>query len=88
MKIYLIEGSRGEYSDHSEWIHSAVVTEQLAQERVSSLTKKFKELETKYEDNEYSEEARLALQEMDRDLTGFWGEPAYRYFEIELEAAS
>lgn len=45
MKIYIVMGTTGEYSDRSEWPVKAFYCEKVAQDLVVAATRKAKELE-------------------------------------------
>lgn len=48
MKVYIVQGSTGEYSDHIEWLVCGYVDEKLAQERVNACSARARELIVKY----------------------------------------
>ena len=92
MKIYVVEGSCGEYSDHREWPVHAYANELLAQAKVQELTEWANEIRIKFKDkswdwsdyvNELSDEARNHLPDpnFNWDYSGF----NYYYYLIELD---
>lgn len=47
-KIYVVEGSTGEYSDHREWPVRAFVSENKAQDFVEAVSAEYRKLVNKY----------------------------------------
>lgn len=82
MKIYVVEGATGEYSDHREWPVKAYVSEDKAKQHVVKATQRgneiFAQSGSKYGphegENEYDPNMRI-------DYTGV----RYNYYEVELE---
>jgi hypothetical protein len=91
MKIYVVEGSCGEYSDHNEWPVHAYTDESIAQTKVKELTEWANEIQLKYDESwdwyEYvsslSEEEKNKLSDPDFrwDYSGF----NYYYYQVELD---
>lgn len=49
MKIYVVQGSQGEYSDRMEWIYKAYRDEKTAKNQVEYLNVKFREFKNIYD---------------------------------------
>ena len=86
MKIYIVQGSTGEYSDHMEWPVRAFDSERKAQDFVNKLSEEYRFLKQKYGHHGFSwychiEEENMTDPNMRSDYTG----TNYSYFEIELE---
>jgi len=89
IKIYVVVGDTGEYSDHHQWLVCAYMSEELAQARVIELETLMKTLGA-VADAEW-EERELAMDKMRKhehgdqffniDYTG----TTYSYIEIELK---
>lgn len=87
-KIYVVEGSTGEYSDHCEWPVRAFVSEKKAKEFVERVSAEYRKLVNKYGN---AREARFKMMEKDIknpldpnmqiDYTG----TNYNYFSIDLD---
>jgi len=88
MKIYVIQGSTGEYSDHMEWPVCAFKDEQKAKDFVVQLTKEAQELfaaSKHYLEYEYYDSAEVGLPPNDPDFNCYYGRFNYVYFEAELK---
>jgi len=81
MKIYVVFGSTGEYSDHDEWMVKAFTKEAMAKDWIVKCTKKANELKIQYS-NEYDipRGANQYDPYMRIDYTGV----DYNYSEVEL----
>lgn len=81
MKIYLVEGSTGEYSDASDWIVCAYKSKEKAEEHAGNAERRAKELadtrESRYHVHAGSNEFDLHMR---MDYTGTW----YHVIEVEL----
>ena len=81
MKIYVVMGTCGEYSDRSEWAVIAYYDEQKAQEHVLKASRRAKELQIAYDErwvegqNEFDPNIRL-------DYTG----TEYFYYTVPFES--
>lgn len=87
MKIYLVCGTDGQYSDRSDWNVKAFAKKELADELVAKLTSVAKPLEVGYLN--FSGDARkkveAELRELDPGVGDLgWDEPAWSVEEIEL----
>lgn len=88
MKIFIVEGSTGEYSDHDEWPVAAYKDEELAKEHVRLADEEYRVwlggrdpyslgyLERQEVVNSYDPEMRM-------DYTGL----SYSYYTVELRDA-
>jgi hypothetical protein len=92
MKIFVVFGQTGEYSDHMEWPVKAFVSEEEAKLFVENVTSEYYRLKQKYGGNKskYSswiykmydaDDSNLLDPKMRTDYTG----TSYRYFEMELD---
>lgn len=90
MKIYVIFGSTGEYSDRTEWPVKAVKDLDRAQEIVTLASEYANTLFAKFENEEVSKHSNEGQElvsknphdpEMKMDYTG----TSYYYTEVELE---
>jgi hypothetical protein len=81
-KIYIVEGSTGEYSDHREWLVAAYYSEQNAQAHVLRATQRANELYVEHKDAYYNipSGANQHDPQMSSDYTG----TRYNYYETEL----
>jgi hypothetical protein len=83
MLIYVVEGSTGEYSDHTEWLVKAYKDESKAKAHVVRATevanKLFQSRESKFSEGE--NETNPYDPDMRMDYTGVH----YTYFSVELE---
>ncbi len=81
MKIYVVIGYTGEYSDRTEWLVKAFNSEDAAKEHVLSATKRAKEIEATREDRYRSPKAANEFDPlMQMDYTGTY----YNYESVEL----
>ena len=82
MKIYVVRGTTGEYSDRSEWSVVAFRTEERARERVLAATARAKEIEV----TRVSRYAAVKdINEFDLDMEMDYTGTNYYYNEVELE---
>lgn len=81
MKIYVVEGSTGEYSDHREWLVKAFVNEECAQDFVERVGREYRRLEQECEGDRWNIGDNSLDPYMQTDYTG----TNYRYFEVELD---
>lgn len=91
MKIYVVQGSTGEYSDHREWLVCAFKEEQQAKNFVVQLTQEANTMLAKYKhryDWKCGKSGRMFDRELppndhffDCDYTGF----NYTYCDVELK---
>lgn len=83
MKIYIVEGSTGEYSDHVEWVVCAFKNKDNAQELVINASARAREIYSKYNTWDVGEREDLKSKydpKMQMDYTG----TNYRIIETEL----
>jgi hypothetical protein len=98
MKIYVVQGSTGEYSDHKEWLVCAFKDEKKAQELVVQLTQEGKVFVKKMEvlqeedyeawvDAKYGDGGKILFPPNDPNFEYDSGLLAfnYTYFEVELK---
>jgi hypothetical protein len=85
MKIFIVFGSSGEYSDHQEWTVKAFYDEDRAKELVERATIRGKEIEKKFSDerkyfNRYEDKG---LNEFDPDF--IYDYSGFNYYIEETE---
>ena len=86
MKVYIVEGTCGEYADVQQWLVSAHKNVESAEAKIDLLTAKLEEfgLDRSLYGQEYSD-AYLKMRDFDplfcTDYTG----TIYDYYEMELE---
>jgi len=87
MKIYVVQGSTGEYSDHREWLVKAFKSQEKAQDFVSFLDSKLLELGLKYESVYTHEdmEKEEKMMEFDPQFQFDYTGTMYSILEVELE---
>ena len=83
MKIYLVFGKTGEWSDRREWVVCAFLDEKKAKERVVLAGRRANELFVKYKDAYWNEmdEKNEYDDRFDMDYTG----TTYHYAEVDCE---
>jgi hypothetical protein len=81
-KIYVVQGSTGEYSDHCEWLVAAFYSEQKAADLVVAATRRANELYAQHKDNTWGipDGANEHDPMMETDYTG----TRYCHFGIEI----
>ena len=88
MKIFVVFGQTGEYSDYREWPVKAFVCEEKTKKFMEDVTAEYKRLRDKYSKGRYDswsyrvEEVERLDPKMETDYTG----TTYHYFEMELDA--
>lgn len=87
MKIYIIQGSTGEYSDHKEWVVCALRDKQKAQEFIHQLVQEANTILSKFKNknewrrsNDWHPEVPSNDPQFAVDYTGF----NYNLIETEL----
>ena len=83
MKVYVVFGSTGEYSDRREWIVCGFLDEKRAQERVVLASHRANELFVKYKNTYWdaTKEKNEYDDRFDMDYTG----TTYYYAEVDCE---
>ena len=87
MRIYVVIGSTGEYSDRREWLVKAFPKQELAQQLVVAATREAKRLYAAYASSAYMDYHKIPKgsnpvdPSMETDYTGV----GYHYVEVELE---
>ncbi len=66
--VYVVEATRGEYSDRDWWVAGVFATRKLAEQFVKAV---------EHEYNSYDGDRRDFKSKLDRGLTGRWDEPNY-----------
>ncbi|OQB10405.1 MAG: hypothetical protein BWY21_00326 [Parcubacteria group bacterium ADurb.Bin216] len=84
MKIYVVQGSTGEYSDHREWILKAFTKEQKAKDFVVACTQEYQRIKSSYEDK-YDWPKEKDPHKLDPAFEWDYTGTNYTYFETELE---
>lgn len=86
MKIYVVEGHTGEYSDRNDWPVKAFVHEPAAQAFVDACTKEILpyNIKNKYDAVNW-ERIRNAKSPLDPNLQIDYTGTHYDYYEVELE---
>ena len=87
MRIYIVIGSTGEYSDRREWLVRAFPKQEHAQLLVVTATREAKRLYAEYASSGYMDYHKIPKDSnpvdpsMETDYTGV----GYHYVEVELE---
>ena len=88
MKIYIVEGSTGEYSDHCEWAVKAFVSEQKAKDLVTKASEVANEIfacsELDRSDIKYVDRWK-ATNPFDLGMQMDYNGTRYKYYDIELD---
>jgi hypothetical protein len=81
MKIYIVQGSTGEYSDHIEWIVCAYKDEKKAQEHVVKASEAARQYKIEYHKSRITPETNPYDPQFQMDYTG----TNYTVIETELK---
>lgn len=81
-KIFVVEGTTGEYSDRSEWPVMAYVDEEKAKEHVVNAERRAKELEATRRD--YFDNVEKGANEFDPEMIMDYTGTSYYYYDVEL----
>ena len=84
MKIHIVEGHTGEYSDHRDWPIAAYYSEEKAKQHVVLATEAANELYSKHDDYgdiDDSDEKNPYDPDMKTDYTG----TRYNYYSVEIK---
>ena len=89
MKIYIVEGSTGEYSDHCEWIVCAFADKTKAEELVLKATERAKKIFAEMESDLQSvwyggDRSGKYVNEFDPGMNMGYTGTYYTYYETEL----
>ncbi len=84
MKIYIVEGSTGEYSDRSEWVVCAFRSKEKAEELASKATLRAKELQG--ENWRYQSTEDRGINEFDLEMNMDYTGTDYYVIETELKS--
>lgn len=85
MKIWIVEGSTGEYSDRTDWVVCAYRTEEQAQEHAWKAMLRAKEL-AKINWNHYKDKFKNVVNEYDLKMRlDYSTGTVYYHFECELK---
>lgn len=84
MKIYLVEGSTGEYSDAQDWIVCAYRSKEKAEEHASKATQRSKELQN--ENWRYQNMDARGVNEFDSNFQMDYTGTDYYVIETELKS--
>lgn len=89
-QIYIVQGSTGEYSDHTEWVIAAYRKEEEAQAHVAAATARARELKVDpgsdgrikdwYQKRKSAERQNQFDPQMQIDYTGVY----YTYYPVDL----
>ena len=88
MKIWIVEGSTGEYSDHSEWPVKAYRTEVKAKEMVELCSAEYRRItieRNRLELDYYEELPDICIHKYDKSFSECYTGTLYRCYDIELE---
>ncbi len=84
MKIYVVSGSTGEYSDRSEWPVKAFASKEKAEELVAAATARAKQIEAT-RPSKYGLPAK-GLNEFDPEMWMDYTGTSYEMAEVEFDA--
>lgn len=89
MKIWIVEGSTGEYSDHSEWPVKAYTTEAAAKEMVELCSAEYRRIKIRREElglDTWDDMPVDCVHKYDPGFTEDYTGTLWRAYPIELEA--
>lgn len=84
MKIYIVQGATGEYSDHREWLVAAFFSEANAQSLVVNASRRADELYLQYGSSTYYTIPDGA-NEFDLDMQKDYNGTRYSYEVVEIK---
>lgn len=89
MKIFIVTGETGEYSDHTGWFDGAYLSEEKAKNRVLELEGYLKTF-GEHQSLNYKErkEVETKMREFDEQFELDYTGTRYFYFEVEVKDAS
>ena len=80
MRIYIVTGATGEYSDHFKWTIVGYLSEKLAKQHVSNALRRAEEIKKQYQ---YTFEIPPGINEFDPKMT-IDREIEYDYYALEI----
>lgn len=83
MRIYVVIGMTGEYSDHRDWLVRAFASETRAQEFVDDVSRVARELYSSV--NRYDGHKLRGKNHLDPNMDCDYNGVRYHYCEVELE---